>query len=264
MRNTSAFLEWMRFFGSGRSVLVAGVLALGAGGCSGEDTAEAEANLKVWRSKGPDSYTYVVDHRCFCSAVEPVRVVVEDGVATRATGMRTGAPREGRGQTMTDLLVKVREIIGLKPDDFRAEYDPELGYLLEARVDYFDDTADDELAIEVSCFEQDTSDGACPLATVTSCSGEARALDIDDPLRRTCLGNAEPAGRLAGSDLVCCPAPTLLVTTASCDAQGGSVVTDAERTPSCFAPEVGRNVAVLGVVTDSVSDAVCCEGVEAR
>jgi hypothetical protein len=40
---------------------------------------------------------------------------------------------------------------------------------------------------------------------------------------------AEPEGQLAGTDLLCCLAPTSLVTTASCQGQGARVVTDAER-----------------------------------
>jgi len=243
---------------SGRSAIVAGLLALGATGCGDGDAAEAEINLTIWRSKGPSSYTYVVSHSCFCSGVEPVRIVVENEVAIRATGMDTGAPLEDRRRTMTELLGEVLELIGEKPDDFSAEYHPELGYLLEAQIDRIENAADDELEIEVSCFEQDTGDAACPIPTLATCSGEARAADVDEPVQRTCLGWDQPEGQLAGSDLLCCPAPTMLVTTAACEARGASVITDAERTPSCFAPEVGRNVDFLGVVTDSASEAVCC------
>lgn len=155
----------MRGFAHGRPLLVAGLLALGASGCGDDDADEAEAYLKVWRSRGPASYTYVVNHVCFCSEVEPVRVVVEERAATRATGVDTGTPREDRRRTMTELFEEILQIIGREPDEFSAEYHPELGYPLEARVDYIWNAVDDELSIEVSCLEPDTGEGACPSST---------------------------------------------------------------------------------------------------
>jgi hypothetical protein len=113
----------MRNFANGRRpLLLAGLLALGASACGDDDADEAEANLDVWRRRGPASYTYVVNHVCFCAGVEPVRVVVEDEVATRAAGMDTGTPREDRRRTMTELFEEILQIIEREPDDFRAEY----------------------------------------------------------------------------------------------------------------------------------------------
>jgi hypothetical protein len=181
-------------------------LALGAVlGCS-DDSATATSNLELWKKKGPSSYTYIVETSCFCAAVEPVRVVVVEGMVAESVGMNTGLPRDEYAVTMTTFLENVRAITKKDPSDFDADYDAELGYVKRVSVDYSSGAADDEFSTVVSCFIASTEAAACPLPTPSSCQGEVRSVNAENPLYRTCDGGLLPTGRVDGTDQVCCPA----------------------------------------------------------
>jgi Family of unknown function (DUF6174) len=238
--------------------LLFGVLALGAAACSNDADVAADKLLN-WRENGPASYTYVVQTTCFCSGVEPVRVMVEDGVVVQAVGLRSGVPRFDLGGTMTELLESTVRLAKTEPDRFEATYEPGLGYLLRLDVDERTGWADDEVSISVSCFSESTAAEACPLPTVSRCDGTFRAVDPTDALSRTCLDGTSPKGRREGGEEVCCPAPELFVeSTEACSAQGGSVIQSEGQTPSCWAPEAGRDLAFRGVVRGAEPEAVCC------
>src|SRR5688572_904214 len=181
-------------------------LALGAAlGCSG-DEGEARDNLEKWRKNGPASYTYVVETICFCANVEPTRIVVEDGVVVSAVGLDTGLPRLGSASTMTELLEAVVGHTKQDPDDFEAHYDDELGFLKQESVNFESGSADDEFFTVVSCFTPSTDDTACPAPTLSSCEGEARSVDPEQP-GATCGADLFPTGRIEGTDQVCCARP---------------------------------------------------------
>jgi hypothetical protein len=238
--------------------LLIGALVFGAAACS-DDADVAADKLRDWRENGPSSYTYVVQTVCFCFGVEPVRVVVEDGGVIQAVGLNTGVARFDLGGTMTELLESALRLAKADPDQFEASYEPSLGYLLRLDVDERAGWADDEMSISVSCFSESTTAEACPLPTVSTCDGTFRAVDPTDALRRTCLDGTPPQGRREGSEEVCCPAPELFVEgTEACSAQGGSVVQSERQTPSCWAPEAGRDLAFRGVVRGAEPEAVCC------
>jgi hypothetical protein len=192
-------------WGMGGQALASG-LALGVLlGCS-DDSATATENLGLWKKKGPSSYTYVLETSCFCPAVEPVRVVVLEGVVAESVGMTTGLPRDDYAMTMTTFLENVRAIAKKDPSDFDADYDAELGYVKKVSVDYSKGTADDEFSTVVSCFSASAEATACPLPVLSSCGGEVRSVNAENPLFQTCEGGLLPTGRVEGTDQVCCPA----------------------------------------------------------
>jgi uncharacterized protein DUF6174 len=181
-------------------------LALGAGLACSNAEGEARDNLDKWREKGPASYTYVVETLCFCPDVEPTRVVVRDGAVTDTLGMETGLPRPDYANTMTEVLEEGLRIAKQDPEKFDAKYDDELGYLKELSVDYSGGSADDEFFTVVSCFSTSTEDTACPAPTLSSCDGESRNIDAEQP-RATCGEGQRPTGRIEGTLRVCCPTP---------------------------------------------------------
>lgn len=238
--------------------LLSGAVALGSAACS-DDADVAAAKLQLWRERGPVSYTYVVETSCFCFGVEPIRIVVEEGAVVEAVGMKSGVPRSEQGATMTELLELAVRSAKSDPARFEASYDAELGYLLRLDVDQQAGWVDDESSTRVSCFSESTTSDACPLPTLSSCDGAFRAVDPMDALRRTCLGGTSPEGLREGGQAVCCPPPELFVEgSEACSAQGGNVIQSEGQTPSCWAPEAGRDMYFLGVVRGVEPEAVCC------
>lgn len=140
--------------------LLAGFVASQLVGCGDEEKDTAQSNLALWQRKGPASYVYIVQTSCFCGDIEPVRVVVTDGVVTSALGTESGTVQPAK--TMTDLLKDVVREAGQDDATFTTEYDPTLGYLKRLEVDQDSQTADDEFSTVVSCLAPGVGDDVCP------------------------------------------------------------------------------------------------------
>lgn len=140
--------------------LLAGLVASLLVGCGNEDEDTAQSNLARWQAKGPTSYVYIIKTGCFCGNIEPVRVVVTDGVVTSALGTESATVQPAK--TMTDLLKDVVHRADQRNATFAASYDPTLGYLKQLSIDPDSHTSDDEMSIEVSCLAPGISDDVCP------------------------------------------------------------------------------------------------------
>lgn len=138
--------------------MLALILAL-AGCANDDDEAKVRQNLELWKAKGPSSYVYVIKTNCFCGNTDPVRVVVEDGAVKSAVSSSVDEPE---GQTMTELIESLIEKAKTY-DEFSADFDPKLGYLLHMSGVRNSNATDNGLDIDVSCFAEGTTDDLCVL-----------------------------------------------------------------------------------------------------
>jgi Family of unknown function (DUF6174) len=142
------------------AVLVAGLTASALVGCGNADKDTAEDNLALWQAKGPKSYVYVIQTSCYCANRDPVRVVVTDDVVTSSINTKSGTTESA--QTMTDLLKDVVRQAGADYDEFKASYDPTLGFLKALDIERDAHTTDDESSTRVTCLAPGVGDDVCP------------------------------------------------------------------------------------------------------
>lgn len=194
-----------------KNLTVAATLLVGAwllGGCSEADddasVKQAQLKLESWQDQGPRSYVYTFQRGCYCFDTEPVRITVRDGAVIEAVGLETGTPKSD-AMTMTQLLEDVLDLAERDPATLDVEYDAKLGHLVHMAFDGSTDIADDELSYVVDCLSTDLDACAKPATfTEEECAGGSAMPDSDDP-SATCPGDVLPIGRIANSQLVCCP-----------------------------------------------------------
>lgn len=109
-----------------------------------------------WERAAIDDYTFELRRVCFCGDIEPVRIVVRDGVAVSYTVVETGEPLAAESRqwypTVDGLFDFVAEAIERDAHRIDARYDDGRGYPIHLFVDYDERVADEEMGYEVSGF----------------------------------------------------------------------------------------------------------------
>ena len=130
-----------------------GALAVLTAACS-DDIAgpldELQEAQATWERVGPESYQYVYHVLCFCAIVEPVRVVVAADSVVAAFLVEGNAPLPDHQAawmpTIDDLFERLESVLDQDPVEYRAEFDPVMGFPAEASVDISRQIADEEFS----------------------------------------------------------------------------------------------------------------------
>jgi hypothetical protein len=139
-----------------RLLVVPAMLAAFAGGCADQGprtgTLEGEiaANRALWEATRPASYTYDLEHVCFCGVEGrgPVRVVVQNGVVVARTYVDTG---ESVQASFVEVFPSVDGLFDVLSDavrrrayDVRVTWGSGTGLPLDFFIDYSANIADEE------------------------------------------------------------------------------------------------------------------------
>ena len=108
-----------------------------------------------WRAQGIDSYEFVLRRLCFCGGgIEPATVVVRNGMRISVTVVATGepvpAPFAEYYPTVEGLFGFIEDAIDRRAHSITAVYDAQMGFPTSIRVDYDENTIDEEMAFEAS------------------------------------------------------------------------------------------------------------------
>lgn len=130
-------------------------VSLGCGtepGRSDRSLREAEA---LWASQGVGSYTIVVERRCFCASVEPVRIVVVNGQVTSRTFVASNQPVPA---TLAAAYPDVPGLFAVVRDAYQrassvnVTFDSQYGFPRQAVIDWAAQAVDDEVTFVTSGF----------------------------------------------------------------------------------------------------------------
>ena len=114
------------------------------------------AGAKKWEATAPDSYVYTLERLCFCLVEGPVRVTVRNGVVESAQYVSTGAyltpPALEWISTIDEVFDALSYALAIPAAFFKAEYDPTYGFPVEASIDHWARTVDDEITYRLSDF----------------------------------------------------------------------------------------------------------------
>jgi hypothetical protein len=110
-----------------------------------------------------ESYRFTYTASCFCTAaaLDPVRVLVADGSVVAVTSLDSGEPVDpdlfgfGHPVTVEGMFSFLEEAIGADPAGISVSYHPERGFPTDARVDFEEQVADDELGFSIRGLELD-------------------------------------------------------------------------------------------------------------
>lgn len=136
------------------------VATLAPAGCrapvaaTGPDSDRLAEDEARWRAAGVSAYEMTYRVICFCTpeTAGPWTVRVEGGRVTRVVGPTAGAQPPGGAQTVASLFDQIREARRANADSIAVTYDPQDGHPVTLRIDRSFQTADEEIAYEVTGF----------------------------------------------------------------------------------------------------------------
>jgi len=145
-----------------RSIVAALALA-GVASCDSttgiEPTAELQAladAAKKWEAIAPPSYAFTLTKSCFCPIEGPVRVTVRNGaiesVQVVGTGAYVPADRLDWYSTIPEVFAALANALDLPAASYSARFDPTWGFPVEASIDHWINTVDDEIGYRLSDF----------------------------------------------------------------------------------------------------------------
>lgn len=189
------------------------LLCLSAASCNSVDVDDVRRHRQSWVDAGIHDYAFVAREGCFCLNRDPdgVRIEVRNDAAVSAIGVSSGVPLADQAQTINDIFDHAIRRAGRDPFQFDVTYDGSLGFIRTLRIDGDLDIADDEYAVDITCFSKDVDDG-CPIVTLpeeacTAANGTPSNVAVPDPWETCGSRAAVPIGQITGTDRVCCPGP---------------------------------------------------------
>jgi hypothetical protein len=131
---------------------LAGCDALGIGGT---DDGPLRDNRARWESRGPASYSYVMQRGCFCGPdmSDAVLIVVENDARVSATYVATGQPVQTSFLAFFPTMDGVFDMLQEAYDDAHSvsvRYDNTLGFPTHAEIDYMKNAIDDEVSFTIT------------------------------------------------------------------------------------------------------------------
>ncbi len=115
---------------------------------------EIDRNRDLWDTQGLLTYRYAVERLCFCGLAGPVRVAVENDVATTRVFVLSGdtVPAEQAEwyPTVDGLFALLFDAARRNAHDIEVVYDPATGVPLDIFIDYQQNVADEELGFRVT------------------------------------------------------------------------------------------------------------------
>lgn len=148
--------QWSRRAGLTALILVVLVPLAGCGdfGIETDRLREIDRNRALWESQGLATYVYAVERLCFCGLAGPVRVTVENEVATTRVFVMSGdtVPAEQAEwyPTVDGLFALLFDAARRNAHDIEVVYDPATGVPLDIFIDYAQNVADEELGFRVT------------------------------------------------------------------------------------------------------------------
>ena len=122
----------------------------------GSDLQELNERWDRWQAVEPAAYDYEFQWVCFCvdEVTQPVRVAVGESIVQSVTVIETGEPVDpdvlATYRTINELFLLLERAYEDGADQVRVEYDAELGYPVDAFIDYDFGVADEELGFSAS------------------------------------------------------------------------------------------------------------------
>jgi hypothetical protein len=131
---------------------LAGCNALGIGGT---DDRPLRENRARWESRAPERYSFVMQRSCFCGSEmrDPVLIVVDGDVRVSATYVATGEPVRSPYLEFFPTMDGVFDILAEAYDEAHkvdVRYNSELGFPVQADIDYMKNAIDDEVAFTIT------------------------------------------------------------------------------------------------------------------
>ena len=114
-----------------------------------------DQNRKKWASAMASNYQFNFRWKCFCSQeyVEPVSISVRESRIVDVAFVKDDVPVAVEGleryRAIEGLFDLLQEGIDKNAHSISAEYHSELGYPVEASIDYEEDAIDEELGFEI-------------------------------------------------------------------------------------------------------------------
>lgn len=122
-------------------------------GLGDDGEGDLEDNRELWENRGFASYDLTVRQLCFCGFVEPVRVMVRNGVRTGVIVVSSGdpvtAPFADHFPDVPGLFDIVEDAIERDAHELEVRYDPTLGVPVHIEIDYEENTIDEEVTWDV-------------------------------------------------------------------------------------------------------------------
>jgi hypothetical protein len=186
---------------------------VGVAACDEFDAEEVRRQQRAWQSLHITDYAFVYEESCFCVSDETggMRVEVRDGKVVSTVGAHSGAIYEegtDRDLTIDDLFERVFDIGRDGADTFEAHYDPKYHFIKDLSIDQDDDTEDDGLGLEVSCFSEDPDACAVPTLTPDECAARGgEVLTIPKHFSEFVCGDERggtPIGQVEPQVTICC------------------------------------------------------------
>jgi hypothetical protein len=147
---------------TGATAVALAFFALISTGCGSsspvsEEAARLSRSQALWRTSGVQHYAFTIQRSCFCPLeyVQPVRIEVENGTV-RSIAYEDGKPADPAAfasfDTVEELFGQIEEALKKDATLASVEYDPALGFLKSASIDWIPLAADDETSYTITGF----------------------------------------------------------------------------------------------------------------
>lgn len=127
--------------------------------CSGhpgfEDIRTLQEAQQQWETSGIDDYGVDVERLCFCPPPLRFKIVVENGIITKAVDLESGDTLGGNFQanTIDEHFEWLRKAIDREPETLEMQFDPAYGFPAFINYDQSSHIADEEFTLKLSNFE---------------------------------------------------------------------------------------------------------------
>ncbi|MGC4043104.1 MAG: DUF6174 domain-containing protein [Armatimonas sp.] len=136
-------------------------LCVGCGGGTPSDSSEAgrlSRSRALWATASVNHYSFTVQRSCFCTpdSNRAVIVEVEKGAVKSLTFADDGTPADpvmfSAFDTVEEQFAQIEQAIRQNSTLTNVTYDPTLGYLTGAGIDWVPGATDDEVSLTITNF----------------------------------------------------------------------------------------------------------------
>jgi hypothetical protein len=137
-------------------------IALALVACSAANPSEIERNHQKWQNSSVSHYRFSLFVGCFCvfSQDMPLNIEVKDGKVVSMEFQSGKAIDEGsrdlfrRYETIDQIFAELEKDLNGEADEVSVAYDSNYGFPAQVNIDFIKDAVDDEVALNISAFEQ--------------------------------------------------------------------------------------------------------------
>jgi hypothetical protein len=137
-------------------------LVMGCTPASGDSLGTLRENRNLWTDQKINDYRYQLKVSCFCPAevTNPVTIEVRQGDSVSWKYVQTGQDADRKyfinAESINRLFQTIEDAFKQKADEITVSYDQRLGYPVRVYIDQKKNVVDEEIAYEISNFEEIT------------------------------------------------------------------------------------------------------------